>query len=271
MSHRRLSAILTIVSRSLGSAGSLLCLSFESFCILVQWPLQRIDTNSIPNPPQPPPLLPHLIDEITEIVFGVPQAIEPCDAIFIFGGSHPGLWIHGADAYHRGLGRHVIATGGYKPTAVRHHSWQHGTIAEALIIRDELLARDVPADAIYMETRSTNTLEHVLYAQDDYDFTRITTILAVSRSHGVGRQCRTLAHNIPASIRVVAYPFATNVGSHGEPITRDNWMNTEQSRAGIFSHLLKIIRYGRLGHLQPVEHLSDDLQAAILAWLDTVE
>ena len=52
----------------------------------------------------PPPKLSRLaIDEITKIIFDQPIAIKPCDIIFIFGGSHPGLWENGAKAFFKGL------------------------------------------------------------------------------------------------------------------------------------------------------------------------
>jgi uncharacterized SAM-binding protein YcdF (DUF218 family) len=229
--------------------------------------LARIDSIAIPNWPQPPALSEVAIAEITDVVFGAPETPPPCNLIFIFGGSHPGLWIAGAQAYQLGLGPHILATGGYKPTAIRHHSWQHGTRAEALVIRDELVARGVPEQHITVEDRSTNSLENILFAQALYDFSTLHSILVVCRSHGVGRQCRTLRRHTDPSISVHAYPFATNVGREGVPITRDNWMTMEDSRAGIFSNFLKIIKYGRKGDIEPLEGMSDGLMAVVEEWL----
>ena len=72
------------------------------------------------------PLDAALIHEVTDIVFG--PLVEPiaCDVIFIFGGLDPGLWEKGAEAYSRGLGKHVVVTGGYKPTAATPY-WKDGT------------------------------------------------------------------------------------------------------------------------------------------------
>jgi hypothetical protein len=231
--------------------------------------LSRIDTVAIPNFPQPPALSAAAIDEITEIVFGAAEPPQPCDLIFIFGGSHPGLWIAGAEAYHAGLGPKIIATGGYKSTAIRHHTWQHGARPEAFVIRDELVTRGVPEQQVIVEDRSTNSLENVLFAQQMYDFSSLTSILVVCRSHGIGRQCRTLRHHINPRIAVRPYSFATNVGHAGVSITRENWMTMEDSRAGIFSNFLKIIKYGRKGDIEPLAYLSDDLLAVVYEWLDT--
>jgi hypothetical protein len=230
--------------------------------------LSRIDKIPIPSFPQPPALSATVLDEITEIVFGTPEPPQPCDLIFIFGGSHPGLWTYAAEAYHAGLGPHILATGGYKSTALRHHTWQHGTRAEALVIRDELADRGVPAQHIFVEDRSTNSLENVLFAQQLYNFSSLASILVVCRSHGVGRQCRTLRRHIDPRITVRPYAFATNVGHAGVPITRENWSTMEDSRAGIFGHVLKIVKYGRKGDIEPLTLISDELLAVINEWLD---
>jgi hypothetical protein len=231
--------------------------------------LSRIDTVAIPNFPQPPVLSAAVIDEITEIVFGSSEPAQRCDLIFIFGGSHPGLWESGAQAYHAGLGPRILATGGYKSTAIRHHTWQHGTRPEALVIRDELVTRGVPEQQIIVEDRSTNSLENVLFAQQVYDFASLTSILTICRSHGAGRQCRTLRHHIDPRITVRPYSFATNVGREGVPVTRENWMTMEDSSAGIFGNFLKIIKYGRKGDIEPLTQLSDELLATVYQWLES--
>ena len=231
--------------------------------------LARIDSLAIPNSPAPPPLSDALIGEITTIVFGEDTAPQPCDLIFVFGGSHPGLWTTGAAAYHAGLGPHVLVTGGYKATAVHHHTWQHGARPEALVIREELLARGVQEAHITVEDRSTNSLENVLFAQEVYDFSALNSILVICRSHGVGRQTRTLRRHINPRITVHAYPFATNHGHDGVAVTRDNWMTMADSRAGVFGHVLKIIKYGRRGDIEPLTEMSPELEEAVAAWLET--
>jgi hypothetical protein len=230
--------------------------------------LARIDTIAIPNSPAPPTLSDALTDEITTIVFGMPVAPERCDLIFVFGGSHPGLWTTGAEAYHAQLGPHVLVTGGYKESAVRHHTWQHGARPEALVIRAELVACGVPEAHITVEDRSTNSLENVLFAQEVFDFGAVNSILVVCRSHGVGRQVRTLRRHIDPRIIVHVYPFATNMGHDGVAVTRENWMMMEDSRAGVFSHLLKIIKYGRKGDIESLDAMSPELEEVVVRWLE---
>jgi uncharacterized SAM-binding protein YcdF (DUF218 family) len=209
-------------------------------------------------------LPPEIISEITEIVFG-PAVVspEPCDTIFIFGGSHPGLWQKAAEAYQAGLGKVILATGGHKPGVQYHSMRTDGTTPESHVIRRELIRLHVPEEIIYVEDQSTNSLENVLFAQKVFDFAKLTSILVICKCYGAGRQCRTLKKHIDPSIKVIPYPFDTNIGSHGPFITRFTWMNDEESRAFVFRQAVKIVAYGRLGHLHPVEHMSSHLAELI--------
>jgi uncharacterized SAM-binding protein YcdF (DUF218 family) len=205
-------------------------------------------------------LSPALIDEITEIVFG-PQtkAPEPCDIIFVFGGSHPGLWEKASEAYFAGLGKDILVTGGYRPTAQRHPSWRYGTTPEAHVIRRKLIELGVPQEIISFEDRSTNTLENVLFGMQAYDFSRINSILAVCKCYAVGRQCRTLQEHLAPDVKVIPYAFDTTIGSTDVFVTRETWINNKVSRVFILTQLVKIIYYGRQGHLKQVENLSQGL------------
>jgi len=204
---------------------------------------------------------PHLLDEITEIVFGAPATSPPppCDLIFIFGGSHPGLWQTAAQAYHQGLGKVILATGGHKPGVHPHYTWSDGETPEAHVIRRELIKLGVPENAIICEDRSTNTLENVLFAKDGFDFSTIASILAVCKNYGLGRHCRTLRQHLDRRIQIFSYPFGTEAGSQGPLVTCTTWMEYEKGREVVLAQLAKIIRYGERGHLEALEHISPEL------------
>lgn len=208
---------------------------------------------------------PKLLDEITNIVFEESQEtpLLPCDVIFVFGGSHPGLWEWAAEAYFRGLGKNIIVTGGNKPNVKHHYTWKDGSTPEALVLRRELIRLHVPEDVIYFEDRSTNSLENVLYAHEVFDLNKVRRILAVCKNYGAGRQCRTLRKQVSENIKVVPYPFVTNAGSDGPVITRLNWMNHDQTRELVIREFIKIYTYGQLGHLEAVEDISSPLRELI--------
>ena len=222
----------------------------------------------IPEDIDPPTLSPPLIEEIAGIIFGEPVSAKPCDIIFIFGGSHPGLWEKGAEAYFNGLGRDIIVTGGYKPTALRHFSWRDGATPESDVIKRELFPLGVPEDRIYTESMSTNTYENVRFALEVYDFSAVSSILAVCKSYAVGRQIRTLQAQLNADVEIIPYPFDTHLGGDGPFITRENWANFPESRAYMFANVLKMHQYGQKGHLVPVECMSEELKAMVLAYFE---
>ncbi len=85
-------------------------------------------------------------------------------------------------------------------------------------------------------------------------------ILVVCKNYGAGRQCRTLRKQIGTNIKVVPYPFETNAGSNGPIITRHNWTNDPICQELVFREMLKIYKYGRLGHLEAVDQLSEPLE-----------
>ena len=47
---------------------------------------------------------------------------QKCDAIFVFGGSHPGNWQAPLEAYRQGLGNRIIVTGGTSLHGMKHQA-----------------------------------------------------------------------------------------------------------------------------------------------------
>lgn len=135
-------------------------------------------------------------------------------------------------------------------------------VPESHVIRRELINLSVPESVIFYEDKSTNSLENVLFAKDVYDFSDITSILVVCKNYGVGRQCRTLKQQIAKNIKVIPYSFDTEAGN-GPFITRYTWMNYEKSKALVFTQVVKIYQYGKLGHLEPVEQISPTLEELV--------
>ncbi len=182
------------------------------------------------------------------IIFDQPIAIKPCDIIFIFGGSHPGLWENGAKAFFKGLGQDIVVTGGYKLDALRHYTWQDDKKAESEVIRRELIKLGVPEEKIFIETQSVNTYENVKYALRIYDFKSVFSVLVICKSYAVGRQIRTLKAQLDAETQVIPYPFDTHLGGDGPFITKENWMEYPEAQAYMFANVPKIHKYSHFGH-----------------------
>ncbi len=211
-----------------------------------------------------------LASEITRIVFGIPlKSPEPCDVIFIFGGSHPGLWERAAEVYFAGLGKVIIATGGFRLDAKRHFTWKENIgMPEGRVITRELIRLGVPENRIVSENRSTNSLENVLFAKEIYDFSNVSRALLVCKSYGVGRQSRTFQKNIGKPIGIIPYPFDTVIGSNRTVINCDNWMDFEESRNFIITEAAKIYAYGIKGDLQPLTNISEENELLLRQYLE---
>jgi len=203
----------------------------------------------VPAFPAVPPLTPEQIEALTRIVFLEPVEATPCDCIYIFGGTHPGAWETGAAAYHKGLGRLVLVTGGITLNSkTPHPTWEQRDLPVARGIASHLVALGVPEAVITCDERPTNTYEEAVCVREWVRSRAIGRILFVCKSYASGRQWRTLRKQLPAQIALVPYAYDTNLG-HGPPVTRDNWMKRTESRSRVFSEYLRILAYGESGHL----------------------
>lgn len=206
----------------------------------------------IPKYPEVPELTSEQIRQITNVVFMPDIQIEPCDLIFLFGGSHPKAWETTYQAYKNQLGNRILVTGGNKPGAHRHISWQYGNLAESHVAANQLISLGIPREIITIEDRSTNSLENIQFAKNVYNFENVQNLLFVCKSYAAGRQYRTLRKNLPKKIRLVPYPFDTSDGT--EPvITKSNWMNSSTSKSLIFGEYLRIVLYGLNGDIEALE------------------
>lgn len=200
-----------------------------------------------------PELIREQIDWLSDIVFYKDEKPEPCDAVFVFGGTHPGHWKKAIEAYHTGLGNTFIVTGGVSPTGKKHAEWEDPTTPESLVMKSKMIEASIPEESIFYEGTSRNSMENVIHALKVFDFTRVKSMLVVTKEHGAGRQIRTLQKHLPKEIRFIPYGFPAVYS--GEGIRRDNWHLTLKGRARVWGEYLRICKYGDAGHLRgiPVE------------------
>ncbi|MFD0681902.1 MULTISPECIES: YdcF family protein [unclassified Paenibacillus] len=200
-----------------------------------------------PKDPEVPNLTRQQMNELTEIVFLKQQEPVPCDAIFVFGGTHPGHWEKTIEAYQADLGKTIIVSGGVSPTAVRHPEWEEDSIPESHVIVSRIIQAGIPEKDIVYEDHSRNTLENVKFAKDVFDFNTIKSLLFICKAHGAGRQYRTLAKYLPHGLELVPYVFDTSYNN--DLITRNNWMNLEKGRSRVYGEYLRICNYGDRGDI----------------------
>lgn len=201
----------------------------------------------LPKSPQVPELTTEQIAYLTEICFGVQVEPRPCDALFVFSGTHPGHWEKAIEAYQKGYAQKMIVTCGRSLTGQVHEDWHHEGQTEAEVIINHLLTAGVPRENIVAEHVSTNTLENVTCAKEVFDFSTINSLMFVCKSHATGRQWRTLAKHLPGHLTYVPFSFATTY--QGQEINRDNRMRTEIGRSRVWGEYLRIQHYGDKGDI----------------------
>lgn len=88
------------------------------------------------------------------------HALEPADLLFVLGSHDLRVAEHAADLFHRGLAPRVVLSGGF---GVRKASpWAK---SEAEMFAEVMRQRGVPASALLLEPRSTNTGENVKFTR----------------------------------------------------------------------------------------------------------
>lgn len=209
------------------------------------------------------------ITALTRIVFLDPVEPVPCDLIYIFGGTHPGGWEAGAEAYHRGWGAQILVTGCI-PQAPKfpHASWigEERLLPNCRRIAINLFRLGVPEEIITCDEHPSHTLEEALSVRAFVDaHLSIASVLCISKSFAMGRQYRTLQKALPDHFTLIPYPFDTNL-SEGESVTRDNWMDIPLAKAMVLAEYNRILRFGASGHLTPLDAPVPGLENVELPW-----
>ncbi|WP_145048932.1 YdcF family protein [Paenibacillus xylanexedens] len=206
--------------------------------------------SEIAKEPAVPNLTQDQITKITEAVFmhSVDESIS-CDVIFVFGGTHAGHWTRTIAAYRLGLGKQIVVTG--RCSWVSLQQARENQVPESHVIRQHLIEAGIPSDVIYVESKSVNTLENVLFAKEVFDFTSTRSILMVCKSHVAGRQYRTLKKHLHPD--VVYMPALFDTVYKNVEINRQNWAETEIGRSRVYGEYLRICKYGDRGDIEMLE------------------
>ncbi|SMG19982.1 YdcF family protein [Paenibacillus aquistagni] len=214
----------------------------------------------IPKYPKVPELSDKQIDEITKVVFCNDIILNKADLLFVFGSTDPGAVTQSLNAFKQGVVNEILISGGSSTTGIKHEDWTDGTKTEAQSIRDKLIQHGVPEDIIFIEDKSSNSKENVLFAKELFDFTQINSLYFVSKSHAVGRQYRTLQKYISSQIKMAPYPYETKLKESDNNLNHLNWMEYPESRSLVIGEYLRIIYYGMKGDIVSVDGVVEGLE-----------
>lgn len=207
--------------------------------------------NLIPRNPEVPNLSKKEMDIVERVTFFESIESKKCDAIFVFSSTHELHWKKVLEAYQNGYADKIIITGGRSLTGRPHESWKYGDAMESDVIANYLMEFGVPKENIVTERKSTNSLENVMFALEVFDFSKINSLMVVSKSHVLGRQLRTLAKYIPITIELIPYTYDATY--KGILINRENWKDSKESISRVWGEYLRIVHYGDKGDIKRID------------------
>lgn len=183
------------------------------------------------------------------------QEVQPVDWILVFGSHDLSVAHRAADLYHEGIGRHVVVSGGARsvPEGAR-----HDTEAEAL--REILVRRAVPNEAIAVEKLATNTSENFWFTAE------------LLRDRGIGASRFLVVQKPYAERRIIAtarrrWP-EKEIRVTSENTTFERYCAGSIATSKIFSMLageiLRLDSYARAGLIEVGEDTPAELVEAAL-------
>ena len=146
------------------------------------------------------------------------------------------------DLYKKKRAPYILLSGGLGKT---------GTIPEASIMKEQLLAKGVPEEDILYEEESNNTTENVLCAllvlERKFLLQNIKRLIIVSSPGHIQRLQLTLSRYMP---KWIEYSFCYDDNS---PSSKENWMKTEDMKEKVIKEANGIIYYAKHGYIDDKE------------------
>ena len=135
-----------------------------------------ITMNPIPKQPEVPDLTERELNLVETAVFGFENTALQPRAALVFGGTHPGAWLHTIELYKQYCFEKLFVTGGHKRTGVAHHTWSYDDRPEAEVISEKLLEAGIPEEKLILENRSENTKDNLLFIGEQVRFHKVQSL-----------------------------------------------------------------------------------------------
>ena len=177
-------------------------------------------------------------EKITQYIFIEAQP-QLADLALVFGTRNPQPVQKAYALFRDGFVPKIVLSGGINE--VTHQN-------EAEEMAKQLITQGVPADALLLENKSTNSLENVLFSKDLIDATiglkNVRTMLAIVKHYHARRALMTLKKHFPKHITILPIPYEL----YG--FSRDNWHNTEIGKKKVMEEWKKIPMYVQKGDIE---------------------
>lgn len=172
----------------------------------------------------------------------VETPLAKADLCLLFGGERADeLAAHAATLYHQGYFPLIVVSGGVKTSK--------GEL-EAFQMYDVLRAKGVPASAILIEDKATNTGENVTCTmkllEKEGRLDSINSVIGIGQIHGSRRFLMTLERHWPKVLKMFTTP-------NYFPVSREDWLNDRTFRRAVLREYKKISPYKARGLIREVD------------------
>ncbi len=180
------------------------------------------------------------IKKITEYIF-LESKPQKADLAFVFGTRHKEAIAKAYKLYNSKLVTKILVSGGINRVTGEN---------EAQKMSRELIKLGVDKDDIFLEDKSTNSLENVLFSKklikEKIGFDNIKKIVAVVKHYHSRRALMTFKKHFPESVKIILtayniYGFAKN-----------NWHKTTEGKRKVMGELDKIKKYLLKGDIEEI-------------------
>jgi len=188
---------------------------------------------------------------ITKLCFRLNDPLKKVDGIFAYSS------IIGIDQLAKSLEKNlskkisnkIFITGGITPKMLAKDLKIKAGMTEADTLLNALKLDRYKNLRIFIERKSTNTLENVTETLKNPEFKKCKSLLFIFKSHAAGRGYLTLKKFFK-SAEILQQTFDTKYERSNHRITRDNWHSFAFGRNRVWGEYLRIKTYGRRGDIE---------------------
>jgi DUF218 domain len=177
-------------------------------------------------------------DAITSFLF-LNDPPAPVDFCFVLGCPTSTNMKPAIALYFEGFTRHIVIAG---------HGPKPQDVPEAEIFRDYAVARGIPADAMVLESTSSNTVENFAFSrpliEQHFGWDRIRRVAIVAKPYHMRRAVMTARQQWPRHIALFARP-----SEEPDDPPASTWWQTPAGRGFVLAELRAIGTYGLQGDL----------------------
>jgi len=201
--------------------------------------------------PRPPRFNKKAKELITKLCFRENDSLKRVDGIFVYSS------IVGIDELakliekilSKNISNKIFITGGITPKKLAKDLKIKTGLTEADTLLNALKLDQYKNLKVFVEKKSTNTLENVTETLKNPEFRKCKSLLFIFKSHAAGRGYLTLRKFFP-SADILQQTFDTKYKRANKKITRNNWHSFAFGRGRVWGEYLRIKTYGSRGDIE---------------------